>query len=101
MGKTKQEEPIVVASKPGFRQRYFGWVPKALSAAVEYAETTLVLLYIFNGVAAFLILFGLIDSSTIFNKAVGSLAFAFSIFALIAFINKGVKHQSNSKKGKK
>lgn len=96
MGKIKKEEPVAVESKS-----LFGWVPKALNAAVEYTETTLVLLYIFNGVAAFLILFDLVQSSTLFNKLVGSLAFAFSVFALIAFINKGVKHQSNNKKGRK
>jgi len=83
------------------KKNFFGWVPKALAQAVEYAETIMVLLYIFNGVAAFLILFGLVESSSLFNKAVGSLAFAFSVFALVAFVNKGVKHQSKSKKGKK
>lgn len=98
MRKNKTEEPAVVEPK---QNRLLGWFPKALSTAVEYAETTMVLLYIFNGVAAFLILFDLVQSSTLFNKLVGALAFAFSIFALIAFINKGVKHQSSNKKGRK
>jgi hypothetical protein len=96
MGKTKQEEPTVVE-----KRSLFGWFPKAVSAAIEYAETIIVLLYIFNGVAAFLILFDLVQTNRFFDRIVGSLAFAFSVFALVAFINKGVKHQSNSKKGKK
>lgn len=75
-------------------------VSKAKQITVEYAETTMVLLYIFNGIAAALVLFDLVDSSQLFNKIVGSIAFAFSIFALIAFTNKGVKH-STSKKGKR
>lgn len=70
-------------------------------ATIEYAETTMVLLYIFNGVASFLILFGLVQSGTVFNKVAGSIALAFSLFALVAFINKGVKHQSTNKTRKK
>lgn len=94
MGQTKPTTPATVESKKG-------WVSKSVNTTVEYAETTLVLLYIFNGVASFLVLFGLVQSSSLFNKLVGALAFAFSIFALIAFINKGVKHQSSSKKGRR
>ncbi len=95
MEKTKNS-PVVAEKK-----NFFGWISKVLTVMVEYAETAMVVLYIFNGIAAFLILFELVESSTVFNKSVGALAFAFSIFALIAFINKGVKHQSSSKKGRK
>lgn len=68
---------------------------------LEYIETIIVILYIVNGVATFLILWGLVETSPTFNKLAGALAFAFSMFAFVAFINKGVKHETKSKKGKK
>lgn len=101
MPPTPEPWPLGGDAPKSFRSKAFGWIPAAFKTAVEYAETTMVLLYIFNGVAAFLILFGLVDSSTTFDKIVGCVAFSFSVFALIAFINKGVKHQSSTKKGKK
>ena len=78
-----------------------GRIATAKRSTVESFNTALILLYIFNGVASFLLLFGLVEASQTFSRIVGSIAFAFSIFALVAFTNLGVKHQSSNKKGRK
>lgn len=81
----------------GFREH----TRKTVATSIEATETTLILLYIFNGVASFLILFDFVVSGALFRRLVGSIAFAFSVFTLVAFVNRGVKHGSKKSKGKK
>lgn len=76
----------------------FEWRHTAKKISMETIETALVVLYIAYNLAAFLVLFDFVPASTTFKRIVGALAFGFSIFAMIAFINKGVKHQSNLKR---
>lgn len=69
--------------------------------ANEYTKTLLEMVYIINGVAVFLLLFDLVDSSKPFRYAVGSIAVAFSVVAFATLSNHGVKNQTNVKKGRK
>ena len=70
--------------------------------AREYAETVLVLIFIFNSVATFLILSKLAPNiSDRWQLVIGSVSFAFGIVALVKFTNHGVKHQLKATKGKK
>ena len=87
------------------RKKYnpLGWNWKRAGEIVhEYAETSLVLLFIANGLATMLILFNQVDANDFQKQVVGSIAFAFSLVAFVRFTNQGVKHQlTNNKKGKK
>lgn len=73
-------------------------VSGAKDYAAEQITTLFVLFYIINGVVIFLILFGWISPSDFVSKIVGAVALAYSIVGLLAYIQMGVKHQSNSKK---
>ncbi len=66
--------------------------------ATEQVTTLFILLYIVNGVAIFLILFGWVTPSDLVSKVIGAMALAYSIVGLLAYIQMGVKHQNNSKK---
>ena len=88
-------------AKQPWYSRLWARVQPALRVSLEFVETSLVVLYIVNGVTGFLVLFDFVPASTAFKRGVGSLMFGFSMFAFIAFINKGVKHQNGAKKGKK
>lgn len=80
----------------------FSWNWKRAGEIVhEYAETSLVLLFIANGLATMLILFNQVDANDFQKQVVGSIAFAFSLVAFVRFTNQGVKHQLTNKKGKK
>lgn len=68
---------------------------------VQSAGTALVLLFIVNGLATFLILFGWVEAGEFWKHVFGSLSFGFSAVALVMFTNRGVKHQSKSKKARK
>lgn len=86
------------------RKKYnpLGWNWKRAGEIVhEYAETSLVLLFIANGLATMLILFNQVDANDFQKQVVGSIAFAFSLVAFVRFTNQGVKHQLTNKKGKK
>jgi hypothetical protein len=87
------------------RKKYnpLGWNWKRAGEIVhEYAETSLVLLFIANGLATMLILFNQVEANDFQKQVVGSIAFAFSLVAFVRFTNQGVKHQlTNNKKGKK
>lgn len=74
----------------------------AIEIAQEYAETFFVFLFFANGLATFLMLTDQVTLSESFRKAVGCVALAFSIGALVMFINLGVKHKlATKKKGRK
>lgn len=88
------------AKQPWYK-RFLNWLSPAIKVSLEFVETSLVVLYVVNGVTTFLVLFDFVPASTTFKRLVGSLAFGFSMFAFVAFINKGVKHQNGAKKGKK
>ena len=80
----------------------FSWNWKLVFETVRlYAETILVLLFIVNGLATFLILFNLVEANEFAKQLVGSVAFAFSAVGLIMITNRGVKQQSQVKKGRK
>ena len=66
--------------------------------AQEYVETFFILLFLANGIATFLILYGWIVADVQFMRGVGALAFAFSAIALVNFMHKGVRHSINNKK---
>lgn len=65
----------------------------------EYAETFFLLLFIVNGVATSLIMFNWVEAGDKFKFAVGALAFAFSVLAMMYFTYLGVKHRISNKKG--
>lgn len=92
---------IMTEVKQPWYKRLADKLSPAFKVSLEFVETSLVVLYIVNGVTAFLVLFDFVPASTNFKRGVGSLTFGFSMFAFIAFINKGVKHQTGAKKGKK
>lgn len=71
----------------------------ALELAHEYAHTLFEMLFILNGLAAFLILFDLVDSTKLFRYGVGALALAFAGVAFASLSNHGVKYQIKAKKG--
>lgn len=66
--------------------------------AREYTDTTFVFVFIANGLATFLLLFTKVNSNELFRHIVGAIAFAYSVVALLMFINMGVKHQLKAKK---
>jgi len=74
---------------------------QAFETVRECAETALVLLFIVNGLATFLILFNLVEAGEAWRNIIGSVAFAFSSVALVRFTNHGVRHQTRTKKGRK
>lgn len=76
-------------------------VKLALEVAKEYAETTLVILYIVNGFVASAILFDVVNSPERLNHAVAALSLGYSAIGFLMFISRGVKHQIAERKSEK
>lgn len=68
------------------------------AVAAMYLETAFVVTFIFTGVASTLIHFDLLVTSDGFNKVIGALTSAFTLIVFLAFIDRGVKFKSKSKK---
>lgn len=69
--------------------------------AEEYAATSLVILYIVNGLAASAILFDIVQAPQSLEFAVAALAIAYSAVGFVMFVNRGVKHQLAERKLKR
>lgn len=64
----------------------------------EYAATTLVIVYVVNGLLASAILFDIVSAPEVVRHAVAALAIAYSAVGFVMFINRGVKHQLAERK---
>ena len=67
----------------------------------EYALTALALVFMISGTATFLILFNWVDAGEQWKHIFGAINFAYAVIAFVVITNRGVKHTSKSKKGKK
>lgn len=72
----------------------------SLNFAKNILETAFVVTFIFTGVASTLIHFDLLVTSSAFDKIIGALTSAFTLIVFLAFIDRGVKFTSKSKKRK-
>lgn len=72
-----------------------------IEGTVNAFETAFVVTFIFTGVASTLIHFDLLVTSSGFDKIIGALTSAFTIVVFLAFIDRGVKFSSKSKKRRK
>lgn len=69
-----------------------------VALAQEYAATTLVILYVVNGVLASAILFDIVQAPQTVRFAVAALAVAYAAVGFVMFVNRGVKHQIAERK---
>lgn len=86
-------------SKASLWERFIShpWVENV----TNFFETAFVVTFIFTGVASTLIHFDLLVTSSAFDKIIGALTSAFTIVVFLAFIDRGVKFTSKSKKRRK
>lgn len=86
------------ASKPKKSFDLSGKWAVTKAVAQEYAATTLVILYVVNGLLASAILFDIVSAPQTVRHTVAALAIAYSAVGFVTFINRGVKHQLAERK---